>query len=420
MITPGSKGWINKYFDSVEKGEIVLTTDRPEGERKLNFMHSIFAKTGIVYGFALEFIFAKNIDSSDWTAEEKLKFLLFEAHLFTFQQIKKDEKFDRLNFLENLCSFYEGHSVSSISKLFKLFGKISEEEKLENTLAKRVDIKLNLLENKWWVNSLSNAFCFLDLILFDDFVHKERAEALESYDRFATNAMLAVILSAHSDGIIEGQERSIFNVFLASANLEDEKRDELKEKFEKGATMEDFSYFVKSHWLLKRFLLDISILTAISNDVLLDDELDFLIELCNYLDIPSEELEENIVLTESFLLNSENKIEFIKDSTSYKKAYSSLSKRWTKIIYRNKEKLSVELKQSKELLFLVKKSTSKELTKEEKEMVKTQFKDIAKSVPALAIFLLPGGALLLPMVLKIVPDLVPSAFRENEVDEETG
>ena len=184
--------------------------------------------------------------------------------------------------------------------------------------------------------------------------------------------------------------------------------------------MEDFSYFVKSHWLLKRFLLDISILTAISNDVLLDDELDFLIELCNYLDIPSEELEENIVLTESFLLNSENKIEFIKDSTSYKKAYSSLSKRWTKIIYRNKEKLSVELKQSKELLFLVKKSTSKELTKEEKEMVKTQFKDIAKSVPALAIFLLPGGALLLPMVLKIVPDLVPSAFRENEVDEETG
>ena len=32
-------------------------------------------------------------------------------------------------------------------------------------------------------------------------------------------------------------------------------------------------------------------------------------------------------------------------------------------------------------------------------------------------FLLPGGALLLPIVLKIIPDLIPSAFRDNELDE---
>jgi hypothetical protein len=29
---------------------------------------------------------------------------------------------------------------------------------------------------------------------------------------------------------------------------------------------------------------------------------------------------------------------------------------------------------------------------------------------------LPGGALLLPLILKIVPDLMPSAFKENELD----
>jgi hypothetical protein len=57
----------------------------------------------------------------------------------------------------------------------------------------------------------------------------------------------------------------------------------------------------------------------------------------------------------------------------------------------------------------------KELTKEEKELVKTQFKDIVKSMPSLAIFMLPGGAFLLPLILKIIPDLVPSAFRDNEV-----
>ena len=84
---------------------------------------------------------------------------------------------------------------------------------------------------------------------------------------------------------------------------------------------------------------------------------------------------------------------------------------------RNKDKLGTEIKQSKDLIFLVKKSATQDLTKEEKELVKTQFKDIVKSVPALAIFMLPGGAVLLPLILKVIPDLVPSAFKENEIDE---
>ena len=76
----------------------------------------------------------------------------------------------------------------------------------------------------------------------------------------------------------------------------------------------------------------------------------------------------------------------------------------------------LELKESKELVSLIKKSTTTELTKKEKELVKDQFMDILKSVPSIGIFLLPGGALLLPLILKIVPDLMPSAFKENELD----
>ena len=88
-----------------------------------------------------------------------------------------------------------------------------------------------------------------------------------------------------------------------------------------------------------------------------------------------------------------------------------------KVLGRNKDKLVQELSQSKELLVLIAKSRKEELTAEEKGKVKTQFLDIIKSMPALAIFMLPGGALLLPLVLKIIPDLVPSAFKENDLDE---
>ena len=151
---------------------------------------------------------------------------------------------------------------------------------------------------------------------------------------------------------------------------------------------------------------------------MVDEEMDHLVALCGQLDIPLSELDENLGFSERFLLMSHDKIEFMKNTTSYEKVYSSLSKRWTKIILRNKDKIALELKESKELISLVKKSTSHELTKEEKEQVKTQFKDILKSVPAVAIFMIPGGAFLLPIVLKILPDLIPSAFKENEIDDE--
>lgn len=97
--------------------------------------------------------------------------------------------------------------------------------------------------------------------------------------------------------------------------------------------------------------------------------------------------------------------------------YGNLSARWSKIIVRNKDKIANELKESKDLVSLIKKSTTQELSSEEKEKVKTQFLDLAKTVPALTIFMLPGGALLLPLVLKLLPDLIPSAFKENEIDK---
>jgi hypothetical protein len=97
--------------------------------------------------------------------------------------------------------------------------------------------------------------------------------------------------------------------------------------------------------------------------------------------------------------------------------YRAFTKRWLRILGRNKDKLIKELKESKELITLIQKSTKEELTKEEKELVKNQFMDILKSMPSVAIFLLPGGGLLLPLILKIVPDLLPSSFKDNELEK---
>jgi len=83
------------------------------------------------------------------------------------------------------------------------------------------------------------------------------------------------------------------------------------------------------------------------------------------------------------------------------------------ILKKNKKLLLIELEESKEAFSLIKKSTRTSLSEEEKEKVKSQLLDICKAVPAFAIFMLPGGALLLPLLIKIIPDILPSAFRED-------
>ena len=83
------------------------------------------------------------------------------------------------------------------------------------------------------------------------------------------------------------------------------------------------------------------------------------------------------------------------------------------LLLKNKNRLIEELKQSKEVVFLIKKATHTSLNEAEKEKIKVQLLDICKSIPAFAVFMLPGGALLLPLLIKLIPDILPSAFRED-------
>lgn len=87
------------------------------------------------------------------------------------------------------------------------------------------------------------------------------------------------------------------------------------------------------------------------------------------------------------------------------------------LLQKNKKMLGKELQQSKEAMSLIKKSTYSTLNDEEKEKIKVQLLDICKAIPSFAIFMLPGGALLLPLLIKLIPDILPSAFREDDVEQ---
>ena len=79
----------------------------------------------------------------------------------------------------------------------------------------------------------------------------------------------------------------------------------------------------------------------------------------------------------------------------------------------------VHYNEARELVKLLSQSTYRELTKDEKIKVREQLLDICKTIPSLTIFLIPGGSLLLPILIKYIPSLLPSAFNENKIDSKS-
>jgi hypothetical protein len=90
---------------------------------------------------------------------------------------------------------------------------------------------------------------------------------------------------------------------------------------------------------------------------------------------------------------------------------------WLKdVVARNKKALWQEISESDEMLRLLWRfARGESLNDEQQKHVREQLLDLARVVPALGIFALPGGAVLLPVLARMLPwDLLPSSFRAKE------
>jgi hypothetical protein len=100
-----------------------------------------------------------------------------------------------------------------------------------------------------------------------------------------------------------------------------------------------------------------------------------------------------------------------------------LIRRLRQLVVKNQRMIALEVQESKELVYLLGKSTRQELTAVEKEKVRAQLLDILRTIPAFTLFMLPGAMITLPVLLRIIPKhvLYPSSFlppKEEEDDEE--
>ena len=169
--------------------------------------------------------------------------------------------------------------------------------------------------------------------------------------------------------------------------------------------------------LEKFYILDLACMATWSDKTIDKNEKLFLIQLSTDLQVDSSHINQSIKTVNSFYTTHKDHIALLNSNNMVQSFYKNSSKMVKKLIIRNSKRLYQELKDSKELMVLLRQSTSRDLTREEQKKVQEQLLDIFKSIPSLAIFMLPGGALLLPLVVKFIPKLLPSAFDENRIEE---
>jgi len=413
QFSPGSKNWIQKYFQLLEN-KVFSLESISENHQKEESFQSLASKTGLIYGIPSSFIYFTNVSSDTFTNEEKLKLLLFEALLYSYLQGLK-VPFDKKLFIQSLKSFY---SENEESKWFDKVFKTSEVEQLEVTLSSRILIETPIFESNYWLNYLSNCFVFLDVILFQEFLQKKIVSLNSKYSTYVTYVMKGIIYMAYADNKIESKEKRLLANFLSFTQLEKNSKLQIETFINNGISKSDLNLTKIDNPLLLGIIFELGLLIAHKSLATFTSERKSLYDFGDFLGLSAQDINESEIRSNLFLIEKQEESSPFYFESRSSLAFQGFSNRWIRILGRNKDKLISELKESKELVALIQKSTTKELTKEEKEIVKNQFIDILKSVPSIGIFLLPGGALLLPLILKIVPDLLPSSFKENQVDQE--
>jgi hypothetical protein len=195
----------------------------------------------------------------------------------------------------------------------------------------------------------------------------------------------------------------LYELFIESTDLSPERRKEALMIFEEGFAVEDINLPAENSWILKKFFLEIAILTIWADKKVEQAELDFLKKFCHYLGFSDDDLENSMIAIEGFVLEHWQQLEYLQDKQDYKTVSDQFIRRVSNVARKNKTRLLKTMAEDEEVVALMRKARSKELTDGEKEKIRMVLIKMLKTIPTFVIISLPQKFLTLPILLKILP-----------------
>ncbi|MBT8204050.1 MAG: LETM1 domain-containing protein [Eudoraea sp.] len=394
-MNPSASGWIVKFGHEVK--------NHLDSYQDFRDLYGGMKKTGFVYGLNVKV--PRFIESAHPLSEdEKAKINLITSLYFTFKS--ETGQTDYKSFLNSIFQFYTELGIFSMSFLNKLFTGRKTTSQLEKLMDSRVYLEDNLI-SKTFNSVITNSLLFIDVLTYKEYLNGR--EKIRKHAKNLEHIVINLIFHALSSKERNKKDDRLAQLFESSLTFIDSN----KEKFD-GRYREKLAKYA-SKWE-NRYFLDVACITVWEDKVLELHESEFIFGIGNDLGFERKHISRSLEEVTYFFEKNAPIISFLKSNNLAIQFYDSMSKVVNKLILRNSKRLQKELTDSKELVSLLSKSTVKDLTPEEKKKVQNQLIDIFKSIPSLAIFMLPGGAVLLPIFIKLIPKLLPSAFDDNRVE----
>lgn len=391
-MNPSANGWIKLLLKKAEQHQLVWDLPAELFYKKLR-------ATGFIYGSNVATL-GNNIKTNDLTEGELCKINLW----FSLFYIYKNFNGSQLSFSSSVISFYKSNNTYKTSFLNELIGADEDLSLLEKIIDKRIHVDDNII-TKNFNYFVINALLFIDVLAYKQFL-TSNVQVAAYTKRFESLIEMIVIMVFDLKPKKSEYDLSLMKLFEASLRYHDD---------EELSYNEGISFMTDT--LEKYYLIDVVAMASWGDKSIDLNEHDFLIKLKNDLLLDANTIKESVVQINQFYEHYQDKIAFLHSKNLVRSFYDNSSKLVIKLIKRNSKRLQKELKQSKEVLGLLSQSTTRKLTEDEQKKVQTQLLDIFKSIPSLAIFILPGGMLLLPIVIKLIPKLLPSAFDDNRIEE---
>jgi hypothetical protein len=185
--------------------------------------------------------------------------------------------------------------------------------------------------------------------------------------------------------------------------------------FEKGPSMSVILQRVRGgdH---RRFILEQMILASLVGGRRTAREVSFIEQLAGLLRTSQEELARIQVELAEFYAQNRSVVDVFTISAGAGAMGEELVHSMQRVVEKNFQRFLREVRETGELsVLLTRAARGQKLTAEERRKVRAQLIDVAKAIPALAIFAAPGGVLLLIALSKVLPfKILPSAFQDEE------
>ncbi len=394
MINPSAIGWIDKFFS---KYSLQI--------QSLNSSKDFYCRTrltGFIYGHVIRIDSHEELNIKGWTSEEISKVALLNSLNSIFQLETKN--YESIVFIEKVLAFYDELNPQGFSFFKKLLPSESNSQKLEKIINERVQTNDNMV-SKNFSHIVTNALLFVDVLAFQHFLRK--GELAKNYIQKIEEIILSLVSLAlmtklhkthYDDLLIKLFETSVRYTKFSGTRID---------------SLEKLPLEILQTNLEKYYIMDLAGMALWSDKALEKGETEFLYKLGSTLSLEKQYVEESLTTIDAFITTYKSEIPYFNYSNPIKHFYDQSTQAVVKLIQRNKKRLQKELSESKELVVLLANSTHRELEADEKKKMKKQLLDICKTIPSLTIFLLPGGSILLPILIKFIPQILPSSFNEN-------